>query len=149
MCVRAAAQIACMYSHELRRTGVNRNPNCNPAGAERHRTSHATILICDLADDWMACFRPYSCNAARLPDDGPGTGNGTLLATATVPDPTILSDTAVGSKSYSPIASSLWVTVTAALGRCSSADAAMVAFAMCPRSVWRKPGSETWASSLG
>jgi hypothetical protein len=30
--VRAAAQIACTYSRELHRTGVNCNPNCNPGG---------------------------------------------------------------------------------------------------------------------
>jgi Transposase IS116/IS110/IS902 family len=29
-CVRATAQLACMYSCELRRTWVNCNPNCNP-----------------------------------------------------------------------------------------------------------------------
>ena len=28
--VRAAAQVACTYSRELHRTGVNCNPNCNP-----------------------------------------------------------------------------------------------------------------------
>jgi hypothetical protein len=32
MRVRAAAQIACMYSRELRWTGMNCKPNCNPAG---------------------------------------------------------------------------------------------------------------------
>jgi hypothetical protein len=36
MRVHVAAQNACTYSREPRRTGVNCNPKCNPAGSERH-----------------------------------------------------------------------------------------------------------------
>src|SRR5215469_13999838 len=75
--VRAAAQIACLYSCELRRTGVNCNPNCNPATPRGSESAEP----------------PFGHHGPGEPDDlcvgelRPGRQRLALLVTVTVGDP--------------------------------------------------------------